>query len=206
MAIPDPVISNVNGTNADAFRIGGNGGAYDANGLLLDNDTVPGTLKFFKSNGTDRALLEAATPSGASPANTVATKAYVDVGPAAAEMVFSYTLGFGPAGNTDSNVNLPQNAKVTSVDMFVTTAFTGGTTPHTLTVGYAGTVPSANAFAKVSDSTLGVQGVYSVSQFTNNATPDLAGAPVRLVLANGGVAPAAGSVTVVLKYVRVPTW
>lgn len=205
MPLPLPVISNVNGTNADAFRIGGPT-PFDANGLLLDNNTVAGTLKFFKSNGSTPALLEAATPGGASPANTVATKAYVDIGPAAAEMAFSYTLGFGPAGNTDSTVNLPQNAKVTSVAMFVTAAFTGGTAPHTLAVGYAGTSPSANAFAKTSDSTLGTQGVYSVGQFTNNATPDVAGAPVRLTLANGGIAPTAGSVTVVLKYIRVPTW
>lgn len=203
MALPKPVISNVNGTNSDAFRIGSSTGAFDANGVLLDNNSTAGRLKLYKSDGTTRAELEVATPTQP---NSAANKSYVDVGPAAAEMAFSYTLGFGPAGNTDSTVNLPQNAKVTSVDLHVTAAFTGGTPAHTLTVGYAGSVPNANKFAKTTDSSLGVEGIYTVTQFTNNDTPDVAGAPVRLALANGGTAPTAGSVTVVLKYVRVPTW
>lgn len=203
MALPDPVISNVNGTNSDALRIGSTTGALDANGLLLDNNTTAGRLKLYKSDGTTRAELEVATPTQP---NSAATKTYVDVGPASAEMAFAYTLGFGPAGNTDSSVSLPQNAKVTSVDMIVTTAFTGGTPAHTLTVGYAGTVPNATAFAKATDSTLGTKGTYTVTQFTNNGTPDASGAPIRLVLANGGSSPTAGSVTVVVKYVRTPTW
>lgn len=168
MAINDPVVSNVNFTSDDSFRIAEVGtppSITSANVLALQN-TAGGILKVFKADGTTLAALEVATPTGGSPANMVATKSYVDSAPVvnAAEQIVAKTINWNTSISPmpTSTFALPAGSRVTKVQVIVNPLFDG--TGGTLEVGYSG---NTSAFMTTAQNNLKAAGVYSREQYTS---------------------------------------
>lgn len=193
MALPAPNISNVNGTQADAFRIGGPT-PFSANGLLLDNVSSAGTLQLFKSDGSTRAKLQVATPTVNEDA---ATKQYVDsaAGTTSCEQVLSMTLAFGTAGTQTSTFLLPTGTQVTKVQVVVATPFNG--TAPTVTVGFTAAL---TAFMTTPDNNLKVAGSYTKEQYATMS----AGSPSGVILTYVADTSSAGAATVLVWFVQAP--
>lgn len=193
MPLPAPVISNVNGTQADAFRIGGPT-PFSPNGIVLDNNTSAGTLQLFQSNGTTRAKLQVATPTVNEDA---ATKAYADsvAGTASCEQVLSMTLAHGTAGTQTSTFLLPTGTQVTKVQVLTTTLFNG--TAPTVTVGFTGAL---TAFMSTADNNLKVAGSYTKEQYSTMSAVSPAGVILTYVVDSSS----AGAATVLVWFVQAP--
>mgnify|MGYP006288526009 CR=1 FL=1 len=173
MSLPDPYISNVNGTSAVAFRISDSSGANGATAIILDNDTTPGTLALRKgSDGTTLMKLQVGSPSAN---DDVATKSYVDTtNPGlSAEQLVVVPLAFNSGATVNSTYALPNNTNVTKVQVQVATAFDG--TGGTVSVGYSG---QATKFMKTTDNNLKVKGSYNLEQYTQQS----AGTPQTVLL------------------------
>lgn len=173
MALPTPYISNINGIQDNALRIGEAGGPFAANALILDNDSVPGTLRITNAAGT-LAKVRVGAPSAN---DDVATKNYVDTSPAAnaAEQIVGLQLNYNSTSPVTSTFTLPNNAFVTKVQVIVTTAFDG--TGGTVEVGWAG-AGNTDKFMATAGNNLKAQGVYTREQFTQQNS----GSPQAVVL------------------------
>lgn len=160
MALNDPVISNVNGTTDNAFRIAdGTSGIAGENTLALQN-TEGGVLKLFKADGATLATLQVGTPFNN---NDVATKSYVDTAPVvdAAEQIIAIPFNNATGATSGSTYQLPDNSYVTKVSILVITPFDG--TAPTVSVGYTG---QTTKFLAAAGSNLKVAGIYTREQFT----------------------------------------
>jgi hypothetical protein len=194
MPLPSPSISNINGTQSDAFRIGDTSGPFGANALILDNNTSAGTLKVLLADGVTLAPVQVAAPSAGDDA---ANKTYVDSSPAvnSTEQVLAIPLVFGDTSPKASTYTLPNSTYVTKVQVIVTTAF-NGTTP-TVSVGYFG---QATKFMTTAQNNLASVGSYTAEQYTQQNSGS---APaVGLTYTAGGSS--AGAATVLVWFVIAP--
>jgi len=196
MPLPDPYISNVNGTSADAFRISDSSGANGASAIILDNNTAPGTLALRKgSDGTTLMKLQVGAPSAN---DDVATKNYVDTAPTAnaAEQILALSLAFNSSSPVTSGYAIPNNAYVTKVQVQVTTAFDG--TGGTVSVGYTGQLTK---YMPTSANNLKVKGVYNLEQYTQQTSGSGQQTLLTYVAPTGATA---GAATVLVWFVIIP--
>ena len=194
MPLPTPNISNVNGTQSDAFRIGDSTGPFSTNALILDNNAVAGTHKVTLADGTTLANVRVGTPLAGDDA---ANKTYVDSAPAvdSAEQILSIPLVFGDTSPKASTYTLPNNAYVTKVRVLVGTAFDG--TNPTVSVGYVG---QASKFMTTAQNNLAVVGTYTFEQYTQQNSGSAQA--VGLTYSAGGST--AGAATVLVSFVISP--
>ena len=193
MALPTPYISNINGIQDNALRIGEGGGPFAANALILDNDTVPGTLRVTSAAGV-LATVRVGAPSAS---DDVATKDYVDTSPAAnaAEQIVAIPLVFGSGATVNSTFALQNNTFVTKVQVLVKTQFDGAA--PTVSVGYSG---QATKFMATASNNLKVVGAYTREQYTQQN----AGASQTVLLTYTASASTTGEATVLVWFAIAP--
>lgn len=194
MPLPSPNISNINGTQSDAFRISDATGAFSANAIILDNNTSAGTLKVVLADGVTLAPVQVGAPSAGDDA---ANKTYVDSAPAVdpTEQVLAISLAFGDTSPKASTYTLPDGAYVTKARVIVTTAFNG--TSPTVSIGYFG---QAAKFMTTAQNDLDVVGVYTQEQYTQQNSGSAQA--VGLTYTSGGST--AGAATALVWFVISP--
>jgi hypothetical protein len=169
------VFSKLAGTISSFFQLGGPGSPG------LNNNA--GVLEAKNSANNAFVNLSVATPTTA---NHAATKAYVDTGGASAAIM---EVRFALGTTTASSVNtVPANAVISSVQLDVTTLYSGGTT---ISIGQTGSVSLLMA---TGDNVPTVVNLY-------DSTIDVAwGASALAVLATVAGAPSVGAAQVIVKY------
>jgi hypothetical protein len=195
MALNPPLISNVNGTTDDSFRIADASGIASADTVALQN-TAGSVVKLFKADGSTLATLQVATPTVN---DDVATKFYVDGAPTAnaSEQIVAIPLVFGSGATVNSTFALPNNAYVTKVQVMVKTAFDG--TGGTVSVGYSG---QTTKFMATSGNNLKVVGAYTREQYTQQNSGGALTVLLTYVAPTGP--PTAGAADVLVWFVIAP--